>query len=33
MSALKIEQIYSKIHLVEQIVDKCCNLGETLKLE
>ena len=33
MSALKIEQIYNKIHMIEQIVDKCTNAGQVLTLE
>ena len=28
MSALKVEQIYEKIHLIEGIVDKCTNSAE-----
>jgi len=33
MSALKVEQIYSKIHLIESIVEKCSTSGQLLKLE
>ena len=33
MSALKIESIYNKIHMIEQIVDKCTNAGQVLTLD
>lgn len=33
LSALKIEQIYEKIHLIESIVDQCTNSGQVLTLE
>mgnify|MGYP006922982824 CR=1 FL=1 len=33
MSALNIEQIYNKIHVVEEIVDRCVNADEGLTLE
>ena len=33
MSALKIDQIYEKVHLIESIVDNCSNSGKVLSLE
>ena len=33
MSALKIEQIYEKIHIIEKIVEKCTESGQILTLE
>ena len=33
MSSLKIEKIYNKIHMIEQIVDKCTNAAQVLTLE
>lgn len=33
MSSLKIEKIYSKIHMIEEIVDNCTNADQSLTLE
>ena len=33
MSSLKIEKIYNKIHMIEEIVDKCTSSAQSLTLE
>lgn len=33
MSTLKIEKIYNKIHMIEEIVDKCTSSAQSLTLE
>ena len=33
MSTLKIEKIYSKIHMIEEIVEKCTSSAQSLTLE
>ena len=33
LQALKVDKIYERVHLIEEIVDRSCNSGEVLKLE